>query len=256
MKYLKKTTNLPWICGALGLVGMALRYWQLCAGFDGKGLLTSSHPAGNLLAALALLTVAVIVAALWGKPDSKRDGRMFPASKAGAAGTALGCIGLAVSVWSVFRDSQDSTLKWITCLLGLAAVAAAGFLAVCRYQGLRPHFLIRMVTVVYLMLLFIDHYSQWFAQTQLARYLPQLLAQLLLILACYQRTALEAELGSRRWYAALSQMAAFLCLISVPAEDSLFYLSMAAWLLLDAGRLRLPKPKTAAGTEQPAEEEE
>lgn len=257
MNHLKKLTNLPYICGGLGLIGMALRYWQLTAGLDEKGLLVTSHPAGYLLLVLAAVTVAVVIAALWGKEDSKRSGRMFPASKVGAAVTGLACIGLAISVWNIFQNSQASTLKWVTCLLGLASVAATGFLACCRYQGLRPHYLFRGVVMVYLMLHFVNHYQTWFSQPLLALYAPQLLAHVLLVMACYHRTALEADLGSRRRYIASSHLAAFLCLINVPVEDSLFYLTMGAWLLLDAGRLRLKKAELKADTvpEQPPEEE-
>ena len=233
MKRLKNTANLPWICGGLGVAGMLLRHWLLNTGFDEKGLLREDHPAHWLLVLTAAAAVLAVTVALWGSRDSQKSIGMFPASAVGAVSAAVGCLGILRSVWAMFAQPQTTLIR-ITWAIGIPAVLAAALLAWCRYKGLRPHFALRSVVTMYFMFHLVYHYQQWFSQTQAALFVMQLLAQVLLILALYHRTALEADLGGWKRCVAVSQLAAFFCLAAVPgAEHPLFYGAMAIWLLGD-----------------------
>lgn len=239
MKIFQKTANLPYICVGLGLIGMGLRFWLLRTGFDEKGLLISGHPAHLLIALTVAAAGLAVLAALWGKQNAKRSTGMFPASIPGAAASAVGCVGIVWNVLSIYTQQQTLLVR-LTWILGAAAALAAVFLAWCRFKGLRPHFLIRTVVTLYLMFHLVYHYQRWFSETQPGLYAAQLLASVLLILAFYHRTALEANLSGRKAYILTSQLAAFFCLLAVPgAENPLFYGAMAVWLLGDTGRLYL-----------------
>lgn len=242
MQFLKNPNKLPFVCGGLGLVALALRFWLLSSP-DDKGLLNPAHPARFLMALAAGLAIAAVIAAIWGKEDLRRSKGMFPASYLSAAAAAAACVGFALSGWADFSQAA-SMLDKLTGLVGFLAAAAAAFFGWCRLRGLRPHFLAGGVIAVYLMLHVLRQYQQWFSEPQLMLYLPRLLAQVLLMLACYHKTALEAGLGGRKMYIITSQLAGFFCLAAIAgAENPLFYLTLAAWMLLDARDLSLPLGK-------------
>ncbi len=236
MKQLRK--YLPLVCGGLGAAGMALRFWLLRTGFDEKGLLLEGHIGNFLVALTAAAALAAVVAALWGRQEAPRSRELFPASLPAAVAAALGCVGILLSAWTVYTQAQTMLMR-ITWLLGAVAFMAGLLLAWCRYKGLRPHFLLRSLVTLYFMFHLVYHYQRWFSETQTALYAAQLLAQVLLILAGYHRTALEANLGGRKQYIFTSQLAGFFCLLAIPgAEKPLFYAAMAFWLLADAGNLQ------------------
>lgn len=240
MEFLKNPNKLPFVCGGLGLVGLALRYWLLLSGPDDKGLLNPAHPARFLTALVTGLAIAAVIAAIWGKEDLRRSKGMFPPSRLSALVAAAVCVGLALSAWGDLSEAA-SRLDKVTGLVGLLAAAAAVFFGWCRLRGLRPHFLAGSVIAGYLMLHVLRQYQQWFSEPQLMLYLPRLLGHVLLMLACYHKTALEASLGGRKMYIITSQLAGFFCLTAVAGgENPLFYLTMAAWMLLDARDLSLP----------------
>lgn len=195
------------------------------------------------MALAAGLAIAAVVAAIWGKEDLRRSKGMFPASRLSAAAAAAACVGLALSGWSDLAQAA-AKLDKVTGLVGFLAAAAAAFFGWCRYRGLRPHFLAGSVIAGYLMLHVLRQYQQWFSEPQLMLYLPRLLGHVLLMLACYHKTALEVGLGGRKMYIITSQLAGFFCLTAVAGgENPLFYLTMAVWMLLDARDLSLPLGK-------------
>ncbi len=242
MKQLRK--YLPLICAGLGIAGMLLRQWLLSTGFDEKGLLQQTHPAQLPILLTAAAAVAVLIAALWGKQETSKGGNLFPGSLWGAAASGASCLGILLSTWDVFRQPQQTMLLRITCLAGTAAFLAGILLTWCRYRGLRPHALLRTAVTLYFMFHLVYYYQQWFSQTQTALYAAQLMAQVLLILASYHRTALETGLGGGKRYLFTSQLAAFFCLLSIPgAEQPVFYIAMAIWLLGDTGELQPQEPE-------------
>lgn len=244
MNWIQKPANLPWICGGLGLVGLVLRVWQLRTGFDEKGLLQSGHPAQWLVVLVICAAVAAVAVALWNKRDTTKCSGMFPASLTACASTAVGCLGIIWSAFHIYSQQQTLLIK-ATWVMGAAAAMTAALLSWCSAKGKRPHFLLRTVVTLYLMFHMVYHYQRWFSETQPALYGAQLLSNVLLILAFYHRTALEANLGGRKPYILTSQLAGFFCLLAIPgAEHWMFYGAMAVWVLGDAGRLYL-RPKDA-----------
>lgn len=240
MRFFRDCNKLPLICGVLGVLGLGLRFWLLHSAVDEKGLLDTSHPAQFLTAAAALLAVAAVAASLWDREDIRSGKGMFPASRVSAFAAGAAAVGFALGAWEDLSQAA-SFLDKVTGIAGFLAALAAVFFGYCRFRGLRPHFSVGGIITVYLMLHLVRHYQQWFSEPQLTVYLPRLLAQVLLMVACYQKTALEAGLGGRKLYIIASQLAGFFCLVSLPcAENPAFYLAMAVWMLLDGGDLSLP----------------
>lgn len=246
MKFLKNPANLPVICCGLGVVGLGLRWWLLSTGYDSKGLLVSSHPAIFLTALVCLLAAGASVLAVCSRADTRRSAGMFPASLTAAISSAAAGISMALSGWNCFAAAQ-TMLPRVCGIFGFLAASCALFLAYCRFRGLRPHFLMRSIITVFFMLYLVQHYQQWFSEPQLNLYLPHLVAHVLLMIASFQRTALECGTDGRKLYILSSQLAGFFCLLSVPgAQDPLFHGVMAIWMFADTGRLRLPKRPSAA----------
>lgn len=241
MRFFKRPSNLPILCGALGLVGMGLQFWLLKAGVDDKGLLTS-HPALWLTPMVIALTAGVIWFALAGKGDSRKPGGMFPPSLPAALANAAAAAGLITTALALYA-SETGMLRY-AALVGILAAAACVLLALFRYKGLRAHVLLRSIVCIFFMLHLVQHYGHWFPQPQLMRYLFPLLAHVGLMLSCYHRLALEAGAGSRKAYIAVTMLTGALCLVAIPGSgEPVLYLTMAAWLFLDTGKLRLPKRK-------------
>lgn len=244
MKILKRVSNLPWICGGLGAIGMGLRFWLLKTGFDEKGLLQRGHPASWLLLLLTVVAVAAVVAALWDKQNIQKRAAMFPPSLIGAAAALVGGFGIAWSAFCVYTVQQTLLIR-ITWILGFGAAIASVILAWYRLKGMRPCFLLRAALTLYLMAYLLYHYEKWFSQTQTELFATQLLAHVLLVLAFFHRTALEANQGGRKNYILTSQLAGFFCLMAIPgAAQPVFYGAMAVWLLADLGKPELRSQKS------------
>lgn len=231
MKNPLKPAVLPWVTLGLGGVGLALRLW-LFAGVDEKGLLPAGHPADALLYVLTAIAAAVLfLSCLPLHPISKYT-RLFPASVWGAVGRGIGAIGLLyAAIAELF--SNAGVLGIVTCVAGVLAAAAMGYLALCRYQGARPSFLFHGVITLFFMLYAVCRSRLWGAEPELQRFFFQLLACLLLLATAYQHCVLTVRKSSRRWFVLSSQAALFFCCLSLNAEYKLFYLCMAAWLALD-----------------------
>lgn len=260
MSYFRNSKNLRWTCAGLGLAGLLLRVRLLSVGMDGKGLLVRGHITDWLCLLLGLLALGAVFLALRGKPDTQRSHGLFPSCPIAAVSGLIAAAGLVLAAWSDWQ-SVASNLDKLTAALGFLSALAVIFLTLCRYRSLRPHFLVRCVVTAFFVLHLLHEYRVWFPEPQVTVYLPRLLAQVMLMLNCYHRTALEAGIGGRKAHIFTSQLALFFCLLAIPGDrDSLFYLTMAIWMLLDSGTLELPEeisaqPGLTAGEAAPAAEE-
>lgn len=231
MKSLTKPNILSCLCALGGVLAFCLRLWFLKTGVDSRGLLVTDH-IGNTLSfvvtALTLLPAALLTLKV---PDAKQS--HSKASRLAALGSALGCVGLIAAAWQLLSGSS-ALLTTVTGILGIVSALCAAYTAVCRLKGLRTSPWVSCVIIVFLMLLPIQLYRHWSAQTQLPRYFFQLLGCVCLLLWAFQRAALEIGTGSWRTYLLLRHCGIFFCVAAAAGNaQPLFYLTVAAWILLD-----------------------
>ena len=249
MKFFRRPASLPIICAVLGLLGMGLRFWLLETAVDEKGLLTS-HPAniGTLL--VCLLAAGAVMLVTLGRGDSKKASGMFPASIPGALSTVVAAVAMALTGVTCLRESTGYLLR-IAGVAGILGGVSCLLLALCRFKGFRAHWLLRGVVCVFFMFHLLQHYQAWFSQPQLWAYIYDLLAHVALMATAYQRLALDLGMDGRKAYIATSQLTGVLCLLALPGSGETFFLAaMAAWMFLDAGKLRLPRAKAPATQEE------
>lgn len=230
---------LPRLSLLFGGVGLALRIWLFATGVDEKGLLETGHLANILtfiLTAVCLLFLATSVQPL---NVVTKYAKLFPASPRGALGAILGGVGFLYG--AIFMHLPwNNALPVILLFLGLLAAAAQAGTAFCRYKGLRPNFLLPCIITLYMMLHTVNLCRSWGSVPQVQQYFFPLMANVFLLLTCYQHSLLNLQKGSRRQFLFYSQSALFFCLMS-STEATVFYLCMAGWLALDICSLKLPR---------------
>lgn len=122
--------------------------------------------------------------------------------------------------------------------MGLGAAIAMVYLAYLRFQGQRPTVLFHALACIYLMLRLVCSYQVWCALPQIQSYCFMLLANVLVLFACYQDAAFDAASGSRRGQIFTHLSAIYLCICCLPGgSQPLFYLAMAIWMATDLCRV-------------------
>lgn len=238
---MKKRLQMGFYAAAgLGALGALLRLWLLCTGFDEKGLLVSGHPGIWLC---YVLTVAMAAAAVFTVAPLKMKPRYhknFPASPITAAGCAAAALGLVI--FGVQSIGLTDGLSRICAIAAFVAAAAMLGSAWFRFQGKRIHFSLGMVVCLFFMLALYSRYRQWSSEPQLSLYLYNLLAMILSMLACYQRTALDGDVGTLRSYLGCCLGALFFCCLAFPCNgDWALYLGFAGHFAAELVTLRLPR---------------
>ncbi len=219
----------PWVSLLTGSVSLALRCWLLSS-MDHSGLLPKYHLAGILSLLLLLLTAGVTFWSLRQAAASNAYRRLFPPSRLAAAGTALGGVGIGVSAFTV---PAAGILGILVPVLGILCVGTLLYAAYCRLIGLRPNCLFHGAMVLFLVFRILVCCRSWGAEPQVQFYLFPLLGSLFLLLACYYRAEADAMAGDYRKYLFFGQVALFCCLMCLPGDDWLFYMSAAVWLATD-----------------------
>ena len=222
MERLLNTKNLPWAVLAAGILGFILE--RLLSASGGTFLYI-------LLWVLTAITAALL---LWGTRDLKQATKYsfnFPASLWGAAGTAAAAAGVLIASLTKLFSAKDA-LTLLNAVLGLFSTAALLFLSHCRRKGRHPSFLFHTVICVYLMVDLICVYRLRSSDPQIWRYCFSVLASVAVMLSCYYDAAFAANCGNRKIHTLSHLSAVYLCLLSLPvAENPVFYLTMAAWLM-------------------------
>lgn len=246
MKKLIPITDLPLLVGATGLLGAALRLWQILRGEDAEGLLITGHPAGVLQ--LVLLAAVILLLAFYTRGVGKEPGysRNFPASVAGALGTVFGAVGIfATAVWQIL--SKDAiVLDYISALMGILAGPALILAAKSRLEGKKVTYLSHVPTCLFLALWLFTRCRIWGAEPEIWRFFPDLAAMLTLLLAVYHLTTFDVNLGERKTYLFWALLASYCCIAAIPgSENKLLLLSGAVWMLTNLCALRLRRKKAA-----------
>lgn len=205
-------------CGAAAFGLYRLLY---ALGEDGRGLLKSGHFTWVLLCILSIAVGAVIlVSTAQLPPADPRFRRNIPAAA---------CCGLAAA--STLATGLGCLVNGLT-VYGLAALlAAAAFagVALCRFRGLRPNFLMHGMICLHFMLQLLRMYQANSFDPQLQDYLFQILACIALAFTAYQMTAADLGRGSRRWLWTAGMSAVYLCILSLGSSATGLFLSGAAW---------------------------
>lgn len=236
LRDLLKPALWPVIFPAAGLVGLLLRVWLYAAASE-DGLFRR----GTLPEVLLWIwTAAVLLLAAVLCFDLQKAGKYryhFPASTLGAVGRLAAGLGIAYSAVAALV-SGNGGLSVISGIVGLAAAAAMVYLAYLRFRGQRPTVLFHGIVCVYLMLRLVCSYQVWCALPQMQSYCFMLLANVLVLIACYQDAAFDAASGSRRGQIFTHLAAVYLCICCLPgASQPLFYLAMAVWMATDLCRI-------------------
>ena len=239
-KYLNPI-HLPWFIPAAGLLGIGLRVWLLADGFDKKGLLVTSHPAGILIWILTALVLSVLVISCLPLVQASKYSFNYPASVTGAAGEALGAIGILIACIQILFGTMDIVTE-VCLVLGFLSVPALGLGAWLRMKGLRPPLYLHGTVCLFWMIRLVCQYRIWSPDPQLQDYSFQLLATVFLMLSCFHRAAFDANMGQRRMSAIFQLGAVYFCMISIPGcKDWLLYLCCGIWTALNLCNL-LPLP--------------
>ena len=219
----------PWFSLLTGAFGFALRCWLLSSA-DDKGLLPANHFAGIVCFLLLAVTLAFTFWQVRKAAPSKAYHKLFPASPIAAAGIAVGALGMGISG---FTTGGSGLFGVLVPVLGVLCALALLYAAYCRLIGLHPSYLLYCVAVVYLILRTLLCCRTWGSESQLQLYFFSLLGILFLLIACFYRAELTAMMGDYHRYVFFAQAALFCCMLCLPGENWLFYLSAGFWMAAD-----------------------
>ena len=232
MKRLISPRIFPLVTHLAGIAGLVLSWWLYTNGEDSSGLLTQNHPAGILLIVLSLLMLVVLFFGLLSLAPQTNYGKFFPPSVLSFAGCLFGALGVAVaSVQAIAAEVTLLTVFLAVC--GLLATVSLVIIGICRWQGQRPNYLFHWVVTAFFLLYTIFCCRGWGNETQLLVYCFPFLSLMFLVLTAYYHTALNVLAGSSRRLVFCNQAALFLCYLSIPRGNLLFYIPILLWLATD-----------------------
>ena len=243
MQKLLKPNHLPWAVIGAGTLGFALQMVFLVPGSNGAGMLPANHP---VFVVLWILTVLVGILLVLGSRDLQQAPRYsfnFPPSVMGAAGAAVGAVGVLFSVL-VNISGISHTLVLLDVVLGIFSAGALAFLSRCRLKGLHPSILFHAVICIYLMVDLICVYRLRSSDPQIQKYCFSLLASVSIMLASYYNAAFAANAGDRQKHTIFHLFAVFFCVMGLPWSDNpVFYLTLGFWMYTDLCNLSPISPK-------------
>lgn len=245
MKFFQKLRLLSGLCTIAGSCGLLLRVALLRYAVDEDQLVNHLH-VGNILP--LLLTGAVLVLAILAAVKQPKASRCTAEASPGACGgCVLGAVGFLVTGLQLLVRDGAALMK-ITGVLGILAALTLVFAGYCRLKGQKLHFLLSGIVIVFLMLLPVQLYQTWSAESQFNRYFFQLMGSVSLLLWAYHRAALDADTGSWRVFTVMRYATVFFCLTAVPGSAyPFFYFTAGVWALMDSDPVRpcLPKDSDA-----------
>lgn len=214
MKQALSPTRLPLLVLGLGGIGLVLGSWLYGTGVDDRGLLVAGHPAGILL---GLMAVAVPALLFWVCRTDRAEAtyhQNFPASLTAFVGSIQEAVGIFFLSMGELMDHADF-LQSVTAILGVLCFPALIITGYSRWKQKRPSFLLHGLVCLFFALRLFTQYRSWSADPQFADYGFQMLANICLMMAAYQRTAFDLEMGNRGGYRFFCLSAVFFCCVSL-----------------------------------------
>ncbi len=255
MKKFINPTLLTVIVPIFGVIGFLLRLWTIGPGPDSEGLYPPQTLAWVLLAVCSVLATAVILLGSLNLTKTGAYEHSYPKSLFGAIGYILAAAGILICAYKSISPA-NRVLDNITMVLGFlsgACMLAAGYF---RFTGKKCPFIFHTVVAVYLAIRAFNRCQQWSNEPQIGIFLFSFLASLSLMLAMYQRTTFDVDLGKRSKSLFWSLLSVYLCLAALPGEqEMLFYGGMAIWAMTNLCNTN-PVPKTPAPEVEPENTEE
>ena len=248
MKQVLKPSILPRLTLACGILGLVLQLIFFSTGVDDKGLLPSAHWAETCSWGLTIFMMVLLLLGVRDLGGIPKYDKLFPQSLPAAIGTILGGLGVGIAGLRLLA-AREAMLSLATGLIGCACALLLIVQGICRFRGKQLPSLTRIPVTLFCMLHLLCRYRVWSGSTQLQEYGFSLLASVFLMLACYQRAALENKLSGRRIYTLCRLAACFFAFLAA-ARDPLYYFPAAIWMLTDSCSLRiLPKKQSQAEEE-------
>lgn len=240
-----------YVAAGAGVLGALLRRWVLSVGADGRGLYPAAHP--GWVGYLVLISAALIgIYLITRKCDEASDwASNFPGGIFPALGHVLAAGGIGLH--SVSQLQATGTLHFLSCWLGFFTAAALLVLAWQHFQRKAPMSMAYLLPCLYFSLQLFLLGRAFSTETQLLRFLPQLLAMGASALASYQLWGFAVGLGSREKGLYWSLSAACLCLSAAP-DAHVMYALVGLWHLLSHCALTLAPAPLEQSPETPAEE--
>lgn len=249
MKTILNPKNLPLTVGALGILGMILRWLVELLAVDERGLVVPAHPIVFLLWIVTAAAVVLTVGMVWKLDGGRKYAPNFPASKAAAMGCGIMAVCAMVTVALGWERSGLGLWRYI---LGLGAGFCLIFLAYIRFRGMKPTFFFHAIVCVFFAIHMLCRYRPWSGDPQLLDYVFEVFACVGLMLFAYQQAAFEVGLGKRRMQLGLGLLTAYCCLTAMPgAPQPLLYAGGAVWTLTNLCTLTPPPRRRKAAPEAP-----
>ena len=241
---MKKYCNLqvlPFLTMGLSGLGLALRLWLFNGATDVQGLISLWHPANVLCWALPFFALTVQWLCLQDDMPDMNYNAIFPKSVSAAAGCLFGGAGI---ILFCVRDMQSyagtNYPEVVALVIGILSAVSLLFLGFCRYMGLRPTPVLRALPCLFFMLHTVCRHQVWSMEPQPQIYCFDIVLNVLLLVTCYCRTALDTKQTLHRSYLLIQQITTVVCFMCIPGQDRLVYLVLSAWLLLDTPALISP----------------
>lgn len=229
MKQLSKPPVSAAIFALGGIAAMLLRFWLLGSGVDDRGLLITGH-LGSILSYILCFALPLCLLVLLGK--GKHPVRFSPTVLTAVGFFAL-AIGLGVAAWRLL-SSTALVLHTATGIFGIAGALCAVVAGIYALRGYRTHPLFFCPGALFFACFLFCRYQQWSAESELQRYIFQLVAAVLSMVSLYQRSALGANIGSGKRYLLWSRSAILLCLAAIPGSQlPVLWAAMAVFFALD-----------------------
>ena len=249
MKHLLKAKDLPAVIGALGVLGMLLRFLINMTAMDAGGLVIPGHPLAVALCLVTAAAVVLTVTRVWSLDGGRKYAPNFPASRAAAVGCGL--MALCTMVTVAFSWERSGLGLW-RYALGVAAGSGLIFLAFARFRGSKPSFLFHTVVCAFFAIHMVSRYRPWSGDPQLLDYIFEVFACIGLMLFAYYQASFEVGLGKRRVQLGLGLLTAYCCLTALPGSlFPLLYGGGAVWTLTNLCNLTPPPRRKKVAPEAP-----
>lgn len=215
---------------ACGVACMLLRFVMMVYGFDEKGLLVSGHISMIISWVIA---AAFLIGLFFGVKRIHGNGnfdQLFPASF--FCGGLVVLAGVVIAVLSLGRHSM------LELVLGIAAGVCMIVTGIYRFQGKHPHYGFHFVVCIFFIVKLITNYRSWSIDPQLQDYAFQMLASVMLMLAAFYRSSVDANMIDRKKLVFTCLAACFFCIASISdPENPIYYAACGLWAVGGVGIL-------------------
>ena len=256
MKNLLKIKSPLLLVLGLGFLGFLLRLWTLAGGPDDMGLYPDHFFVWCFLLIVSFLCGIAVILSIMPLRKNGKYADHFPASLPAAICSGLAALAIFLSCFRLTAGLHVFA-GFFVVLMGTLAAASFAMGAIARYQGKRPAFWIHAVPCLYLCVRLFLCCRAWGSVTQAGNFLFPFLASVFILLAVYQLTCFDVNLGNRRMNLLWNLLGIYTCMVSLTkSDDILFYACMSLYLLTHLCVTTPLRPRKAPTSSEAASPEE